>query len=121
MDIQERIIKAKMELLGLKTRQKTQNDSYEFYTYQTNNLYDSSGARYKLEFCPEGKGDFVCQFIPAGLPAVLYNGVCQTDPANPLVCYVLMGAPYTTVPSWQQKVYIQCRTTIKGVLLVTKL
>lgn len=117
----KRVAKIKQDLIKIKTNQASQNDSYQFYLYRTDNLYSpNSEASYKIQFIPEIKdpSQVVCMFRDFDKLANASSGVCYAD--DPLTYYFTRFS-YTQPPVSERQVYVTCIANCKGVLVVTQI
>lgn len=117
----ERVHKIKEEVLGLKASQASQNDSYQFYLYRTDNLYVANSTQiYKIQFLPEAKtqDQVICMFRDFDMLANGSTGYCS--PNDPLTYYFTRQS-YTTPPMSERKVYVTCISNCKGQLIVEEL
>lgn len=121
--ITERITDIKTEIQSIKTTQKTQNDSFQFYRYRTDNLYlDSGSKQYKITFCPfkDAPDKVLCRFeklndsSPAAIASYLYVSV--PNPSEALFTVTGMGS--YNLPAIQRRAYVTCITNCKGYLSV---
>lgn len=115
----DRVAKIKKDLLEFKASQSSQNDSYQFYLYRTDNLYIANTDKsYKIQFVPEAKDydQVVCMFRDFDMPSNFSTGICYTN--DPFTYYFTSGT-WTDPPVDQRKVYVTCIANCKGALVVT--
>ena len=86
-DLVAEVVALEEGILQLKKVQKTQNDSYKFYAYQTENLWNvlphgGIGTTIYLEFVPEmkTKDKVMCRFYAEDGSAVQYVAHVEIDP-----------------------------------------
>ena len=121
--ITERITDIKTEIQSIKTTQRTQNDSFQFYRYRTDNLYlDSGSKQYKITFCPfkDTPNKVLCRFeklndsSPAAIASYLYVSI-----PNPLQAeFTVNGMGGYNLPAIQKRAYVTCISNCKGYLRV---
>lgn len=120
--LSERVVKLERDLIKLKTNQKTQNDSFMYYSYQSENLVNRTWASIDVEFIPNGKKreDVVCRFIASDGTAVQTYELIAQSPTDS--CKAVAGArteTYSSAPSFMRFYYIICETNCKGELKLT--
>ena len=127
-DIDKKIIGLQEDLLKIKRVQRSQNDSFKFYAYQTENLwnklpYNVLGTTIHLEFIPHIKerDKVVCKFIVSEGTAVQYAAETNysVDPTDHLkATYLFYGYdPPSAPPSFLQFCYLGCYTNCEGELI----
>ena len=135
MTIEEKIDNIKKEILALKARQRTQNDSYEFYAYQSENLWGRYWDSISVEFIPYSrkKEDVVVSFDCSGGNIVQFNEVVTQTTIDPLKgeCEIMAnqafpgqsdfwhGSQGQEYPDWAKYFYISCYSNCKGELRLT--
>jgi len=124
--ITERVVAAQSEIQGIKAEQKTQNDSFQFYRYRTDNLYFDSGYKvWRITFCPlvDTPEKVLCQFrkLNDTSPAADASNL-TVKISNPLEArFTEIGMGDYNLPSAQRRVYVTCITNCKGYLKVEQI
>ena len=124
-NIEEKIVKLQEDLLKIKKIQRSQNDSFKFYAFQSGNLWDSlthgyPGTTLNIEFRPysKPKEKVVCRFFVSDGSAIQYgaDSLYNVDPTNHLkATYQFMGYdPPSAPPSFMRFCYIGCYTNCDG-------
>lgn len=82
----KKVAELERAMLQIKKVQKAQNDSYKFYVYQTENLWNQLQPYTKvyIEFVPEmkKKEEVMCRFFAEDGSAVQYYATVETDPKD---------------------------------------
>lgn len=124
-DIDKKIVGLQEDLLKIKEVQRSQNDSFKFYAFQTENLWNSlphgfPAVRIYLEFRPHTKpmDKVVCRFFVSDGSAIQYSAdmLYNVDPNNHLkATYDFDGYdPPSAPPSFMQFCYLGCYTNCDG-------
>ena len=124
--ITERVTEIQTAIQGIKTTQKMQNDSFQFYRYRSDNLWiDTGSKRYRITFCPfeDSLEKVVCQFkklndsSPAAIASALYTSI-----SNPLqALFTINGMGDYNLPVIQRRAYVTCISNCKGYLSVVEI
>lgn len=118
----ERLKKIKQDLIEIKTTQLSQNDSYQFYAYRTDNLYPSGSGyvSYDVRFIPEQKDDenVLCSFRTYTKRDWVAVGAVD-NPKEPLV-FNIGVQPISGISQDSKVVYVTCISNVKGSLIVTR-
>ena len=121
-ELSKKIVNLEQNLLELKTNQRTQNDSFQFYAYQSDNFYARSWNTITAEFIPDGKvnDDIVCEFTASIGSAVQFIEIMVVDKLNPCkAVYQVASSQVPGLPTWMQFAYILCMSNCKGELKLT--
>lgn len=124
-DIDKKIVGLQEDLLKIKEVQRSQNDSFKFYAFQTENLWNSLSHGYPattihLEFRPhtKPKDKVVCRFFVSDGSAIQYAAdmLYNVDPSNHLkATYDFYGYdPPSAPPSFMRFCYLGCYTNCDG-------
>lgn len=119
-DLANRLSKIESQIIELKTSQKTQNDSYNVYTYTTGNLAFKESSigikKYKFTFYPKSQkvDDVLCMFqvFDASIVNSRFWGTVHLD--TPFTCEFEAHGYTDYVPSWARKVYAICVANCEG-------
>lgn len=113
------------EIIGLKTTQKSQNDSYTLYSYTTGNVAfeatDTVGSKeYTVTFIPSHhqQDKVLCQFFVFDASQVSMRFWGSVNVNSPLVCKFIAFGYNSYVPVWQRKVYALCVANCEGELRI---
>lgn len=121
--IQERVVKCEEEINSIKTSQTTQADSYKFYSYRTENLFNSydenNGTLIEVIFHPSkaDSSQVICNFLETQMFQQIYS-MFSVDPSNPLraVWFLDKREIYPQIYDWQKYFYITCTSNCEGFL-----
>lgn len=123
-NLSERLRKVEKDIAGLKAIQKTQNDSYKFYVYQSENLYNKYplSTTLTVEFRPfvlPKERVFCSFFLENGLAVQFYDRI-YVDGSNPLKgTFTPETWTYETPPSFICFDYVGCLTNCEGQLIIS--
>ena len=122
-DLVAEVVELEEGILQLKKVQKTQNDSYKFYAYLTENLWDvlphgGINTIIYLEFVPEmkTKDKVMCRLYAEDGSAVQYITRVEIDPYDHCkATFQFYGYdPPTAPPEFQRFAYVGCYTNCAG-------
>lgn len=125
-ELQKKIIKLEQNVRELKASQRTQNDSYEFYVYQSENMYSQDWNTLTIEFQPIRKtsDNVICNFFACHGQAVQYVELTYIDPTNPCkASYTVSNDSSTRIaslPSWTRFFHVTCYSNCEGILKITR-
>jgi len=111
----ERLTKCKENITAIKTIQRTQADSYKFYKYRTEDLYNDSTRVVEVIFHPLKENEqVICdwQFADLRGESSFYWAV-SVD--NPLQCTFAV-IPNVPAEAWKKHCYITCISNCEGFL-----
>lgn len=122
-DLVEKISQLEQEVTALKVIQNTQNDSYTFYAYQSENMYGQTWETLSIEFIPINNkvSNTICKFYACNGQAVQYIEYVYQNPTNPLMAtYDLSSDWISGLPDWTKFFYVTCYSNCEGILRITK-
>lgn len=121
-DLSKRIVNLERDLAKIKTNQRTQNDSFEYYVYQSENLFERTWNSISVEFIPNGKPreDVVCKFIMSNGTEVQSYTLAKQNPTDPCLATIdARGSILSNAPSFMRFYYVICESNCKGELKLT--
>lgn len=119
-DLANRLSRVESQIVELKTSQKTQNDSYNVYTYTTGNLAFPEGSigikTYKFTFYPKSqKADNVlCEFFVFDASQVNTRFWGTVHLNTPFTCEFDTFSYTEYVPEWARMMYALCVANCEG-------
>lgn len=123
-NIAEKIVRAENDLLELKTEQRTRNDSFEFYAFQTENLWGKYGDyhNFTIRFIPNQKKekDVICRFYGECGVMVQYHSPIYIELSDQLKATYTSGyaSSYESAPAFLKFEYIGCYANCDGQLVI---
>lgn len=119
-DLASRLSRVESQIIELKTSQKTQNDSYNIYTYTTGNLAfpeSSIGMRtYRFSFYPKSRktDDVLCEFFVFDASQVNTRFWGTVHLSTPFTCEFSVYSYTQYVPTWARIMYALCVANCEG-------